>query len=82
MDIPTPSRFIDKSYTVVIKNILIYDNLKNANDYVVFENDIRKELERYGDIEEILVPRPPYMRQGYGKYRHKNEESKSSNRRL
>ena len=33
VEIQTASRFVDKSYTVIIKNILIFDNLKSEEEY-------------------------------------------------
>jgi hypothetical protein len=66
IDIQTISRFVDKSYTVVIKNILIFDNLKSNDDYLEFERDLKEELSKYGQIDKYLVPRPPYLRKGFG----------------
>ena len=44
IDIQTTSRFVDKSYTVVIKNILIFDNFKSEEEYLEFENEIKEEM--------------------------------------
>ena len=61
IDVPTISRFVDKSYTVVIKNILIFDNLKSEENFLEFEKDLKEELCSYGNLEKLYVPRPPHL---------------------
>ena len=62
VQILTNSRFIEKSDTVIIKNILLFDNMLSVKDYDVFEADMLEELSKYGEIQSLVVPRPSYLR--------------------
>ena len=52
---------------MVITNILIFDNMKCKEDFQEFERDMKEELSQYGKLENLLVPRPSHMIEGFGK---------------
>mmetsp|Transcript_11014 Transcript_11014/g.18404 ORF Transcript_11014/g.18404 Transcript_11014/m.18404 type:complete len:128 (-) Transcript_11014:86-469(-) len=57
---------------LVLKNIVKVNENMDAEDYKELEFDISEEIEKYGKVKRVHVPRPPrygdpYMMKGFGK---------------
>lgn len=64
MEIPAPIRAIDVTSTVddarilLMLNMVTPDELHDEMEYSEILDDVREECARYGDIEDLRVPRP------------------------
>ena len=64
MEIPAPIRAIDVTSTVdnarilLMLNMVTADELHDEMEYSEILDDVREECARYGDIEDLRVPRP------------------------
>eukprot|EP00276_Gloeochaete_wittrockiana_P001335 CAMPEP_0184672538 /NCGR_PEP_ID=MMETSP0308-20130426/86154_1 /TAXON_ID=38269 /ORGANISM="Gloeochaete witrockiana, Strain SAG 46.84" /LENGTH=355 /DNA_ID=CAMNT_0027119877 /DNA_START=1712 /DNA_END=2780 /DNA_ORIENTATION=+ len=52
---PTPQK---PSKVIVLQNMVTLEDLENDDSYTDIMEDVRDECRNYGDIEEVIIPRP------------------------
>jgi len=53
-----PGANVDVSPVVVLQNLVMVEELTDANTYDDIKADVKSECERYGEIQELVMPKP------------------------
>ena len=52
---------LNHSRVVVIRNMLVLENMKTRHEFYEVEDDVYEECRQYGRIREIIIPKPGHL---------------------